>query len=184
MLQALLADVGWSPRNVELVAVAFGPGSFTGLRIGVTTGKAFAYAAGAQVAAVETMDALAAQSGPGPASLWTTLDAQRQELFVAKFSLGEDGPVRQQETRIMPQDAWLAALRAGDHVTGPPLGRLRPRLPTDVVALPEANWQPMAATVGQVAWRAFQQGQRDDVWKLAPKYIRPSAAEEKAARNM
>jgi hypothetical protein len=37
----------------------------------------------------------------------------------------------------------------------------------------------MAAAVGQVAWRAYQTGRRDDVWKLAPQYFRPSAAEEK-----
>jgi hypothetical protein len=40
-------------------------------------------------------------------------------------------------------------------------------------------WQPMAATIGQVAWTAFQAGRRDDVWTLVPNYYRASAAEEK-----
>jgi hypothetical protein len=70
-------------------------------------------------------------------------------------------------------------LQPGDRVTGPALGRLRPRLPPGVVAATEACWQPTAETVGQFAWRMFQRGWRDDLWKLAPLYYRPSAAEEK-----
>jgi hypothetical protein len=53
------------------------------------------------------------------------------------------------------------------------------RLPAEGLALPAELWQPTAATVGQVAWRAYQAGQRHDVWKLLPNYFRPSAAEEK-----
>jgi len=45
-VRELLTDAGWQPKDVELVAVTVGPGSFTGLRVGVTTAKAFAYAAG------------------------------------------------------------------------------------------------------------------------------------------
>ena len=54
-IQQLLAAADWSPKSVELVAVTVGPGSFTGLRIGVTTAKAFAYAIGAEVLGVNTL---------------------------------------------------------------------------------------------------------------------------------
>src|SRR5262245_50788842 len=63
-LKSLLADAGWPSKSVELVAVAVGPGSFTGLRIGVTTAKAFAYAVGAQVIGINTLAVLAHQSPP------------------------------------------------------------------------------------------------------------------------
>ena len=178
-LQSLLSDIGWPARSIELVAVAVGPGSFTGLRIGVTTAKTLAYAIGAQIVAVETMDALAAQAPPAPASLWTLMDAQRHELFVAKFSVSQGGTARQGATQIVSQEEWLAGLSTGDRVTGPPLGRLMPQLPRDIVVLSEEVWQPMATAVGLVAWQAYQRGQRDDVWTLSPEYYRMSAAEEK-----
>jgi tRNA threonylcarbamoyladenosine biosynthesis protein TsaB len=179
-IERLLADVGWTPKSVELVAVTVGPGSFTGLRIGVTIAKAFAYASGAEVIGLNTLKALAVQTPPSPVSLWTILDAQRQELFAAKFTVDERCHVSaERETSIVTQERWLDGLNAGDRVVGTALKRLIPKLPPVVVALPEALWQPMASAVGQVGWQHYQAGQRDDIWKLSPKYYRPSAAEEK-----
>jgi tRNA threonylcarbamoyladenosine biosynthesis protein TsaB len=179
-IQQLLAAADWSPKSVELVAVTAGPGSFTGLRIGVTTAKAFAYAIGAEVLGINTLDVLALQAPPSAAPLWTILDAQRQELFAAKYVVTEQFSIRTEvETCIIPQDEWLAALQPGDRVIGPALKRLVSRLPADVNVLGEQSWQPLAATVGQVAWKNYQVGHRDDVWKLAPNYFRLSAAEEK-----
>lgn len=179
-LKQLLAESNWSPKEIELVAVAVGPGSFTGLRIGVTTAKAFAYAVGAEVIGVNTLQALAAQVPRSTAPLWTILDAQRQELFAAKFVVGDKFEIRaESEPSIISQDDWLARLRPGERVVGPALKRLAARLPPGIIALPEGFWEPIATAVGQIAWQAYQAGQRDDVWELAPNYYRLSAAEEK-----
>ena len=183
-LRSLLADVGWSPARVELVAVTIGPGSFTGLRIGVTTAKTFAYAVGAQIIGADTLEVLAMQAPPQAGILWSIIDAQRQELFVAKFELDATGQIsRRSKTLIVPQDTWLSNLQAGDRVIGPALQRLSPRVPKDVVVLPGDLWQPTANTLGELAWQLYQAGQRDDMWKLVPNYYRPSAAEEKASKN-
>jgi tRNA threonylcarbamoyladenosine biosynthesis protein TsaB len=179
-LKQLLAAAGWSPKDVELVAVAVGPGSFTGLRIGVTTAKTLAYAVEAEVIGVNTLCTLAAQAPPSQSPLWTITDAQRQELFAAKFAVGDNLDVRAlHDTAIILQDSWLAELQPGDRVVGTALKRLAPRLPADIESLAEEYWQPMAIAVGQVAWQSYQAGKRDDVWKLAPNYYRLSAAEEK-----
>jgi hypothetical protein len=66
-------------------------------------------------------------------------------------------------------------------VCGPPLKRWREHLPAGVVVVAQECWQPQAATVGRLAWRKYQAGQRHDLWALAPVYMRPSAAEEKLA---
>jgi tRNA threonylcarbamoyladenosine biosynthesis protein TsaB len=181
-LRDLLAEASWPPRTTGLVAVTVGPGSFTGLRIGVTTAKAFAYAVGAEIIGVNTLDVLASQVTRAPSPLWAIMDAQRQELFAARFeSNGADVIPMSQQTRIVPKDQWLAGLQAGERVTGPALRGLVLRLPVGVVATPNELWQPTAAAVGKLAWRSYYAGHRDDVWKLLPKYYRPSAAEEKRA---
>ncbi len=181
-IQKALALADWPPKSVELVAVTVGPGSFTGLRIGVTTAKAFAYAIGAEVIGVNTLEALALQAPPSTAPLWAILNAQRQELFAAKFMVSEPlGIHTLQETSIIPQDLWLSNLQSGDRVAGPSLKQLAARLPSATEVLPEEHWQPTAAAVGQLAWRNYQAGERDDVWKLSPNYYRLSAAEEKHA---
>jgi tRNA threonylcarbamoyladenosine biosynthesis protein TsaB len=182
-LRDLLASVNWSPATIGLVAVAIGPGSFTGLRIGVTTAKAFAYAVGAEILGVNTLDVLATQVPQSSSPLWSIIDAQRQELFAARFDATDGSPPAAVKTQIIPQDEWLAALRPGERVTGPALRSLTPRLPPGVLAVPEELWQPTAAAVGSLAWQLYQAGRRDDVWQLIPAYYRPSAAEEKRART-
>jgi tRNA threonylcarbamoyladenosine biosynthesis protein TsaB len=180
-LQSLLAEAGWPPASIELVAVAVGPGSFTGLRIGVTTAKTFAYAVGAEIVGVNTLHVLAHQATVSCAPLWTIMDAQRGELFAARYDASPDADLRiTREPSIVAQDAWLAELRPGDRVTGPATRRVLPHLPNGVTPVPEEHWQPTAAAVGQVGWQAYRAGHRDDVWQLVPHYYRQSAAEEKA----
>jgi tRNA threonylcarbamoyladenosine biosynthesis protein TsaB len=180
----LLEQFDWPAPSIGLVSVAVGPGSFTGLRIGVTTAKTFAYAVGAELVAVNTLAVLAAQVPAVDAPLWTVIDAQRQDVFAAKFA-GNENDAAGRAPLVLPgvisQTEWLACLNDGDQVTGPALERLEKELPNGVVAAPRELWTPMAATVGHVGWRAYQQGQRDDLWQLVPLYYRLSAAEEKAA---
>jgi tRNA threonylcarbamoyladenosine biosynthesis protein TsaB len=179
-IQKLLHKSDWSPRTVDLVAVTVGPGSFTGLRIGVTTAKAFAYAAEAELLGVNTLEVLAAQAAANDTSLWAILDAQRQELFAAKFLIPKNGEQRiERETLIISREAWLSELKSGDQVTGPPLNRLGERLPPHVQITPQTLWQPMAEAVGHLAWAKYRAGERDDLWQLVPQYYRASAAEEK-----
>jgi tRNA threonylcarbamoyladenosine biosynthesis protein TsaB len=188
-LKELLTQIDWSPKSVELVAVAVGPGSFTGLRIGVTAAKTFAYAIGANIIGVNTLAALADQASlrsavPDDMPLWTILDAQRQELFAARFAADEHGRYTIDcDTSIIAQDVWLVQLRTGEAVVGPPLRTLKARLPEGVIALPENAWQPMATSVGRVGWIGYQSGRRDDLWQLLPNYYRKSAAEEKLAHR-
>ena len=120
-IQALLATAEWSAASIELVAVVVGPGSFTGLRIGVTTAKTLAYALGAAVVGVNTLDVLAAQAPADNRPLWAVLDAQRQELFAATFAGSAPRQTNTPDrTQIVPAtEAWLAESAPGESVTGP-----------------------------------------------------------------
>ncbi len=189
-IDRLLRSSAVHPGQVNLVAVTVGPGSFTGLRIGVTTAKALAYAVGAQVLGIDTLEAIAEQSKPRSAvgapresagELHAVLDAQRKELFLARFNSSDGQLLRLDDNRIVTGEAWLAGLRPGTVVTGPGLARWENRLPPGVEAAPPALRDPLAETVGRVAIAHYPGGRRDDLWKLAPQYLRASAAEEKAS---
>lgn len=184
MIGGLLDQVDWQPGSVQLVSVATGPGSFTGLRMGVTTAKTFAYAAGAKLVAIHTLAALAwpvcSISGQQGASrrLWSILNAHRHELFVACFEQAGI-PGQNPPTRVMGIPAWLAQLQPGDSVVGPPLEKLASQLPTGVEAAAKRWWQPGAVAVGQLGVPLAVQSKQVDPMQLVPQYFRKSAAEEK-----
>jgi tRNA threonylcarbamoyladenosine biosynthesis protein TsaB len=118
-VDALLKQVGWTPAEVQLVAVSIGPGSFTGLRVGVTAAKVFAYAVGAEVLGINTSEVLAAncqETRHNRVSVVT--DAQRGEIVVQSFQRQSDNsftPVAPEQ--LLEADVWLAQLVAGTEVT-------------------------------------------------------------------
>jgi tRNA threonylcarbamoyladenosine biosynthesis protein TsaB len=185
-----MAGRGIGASAIDLVATTSGPGSFTGLRVGVTTAKTFAYAAGAELIGLSTLEVLAAQVpaemlAGGAAEIHAVLDAQRKELFLGRFHRVADSELsRQEPDHIFAAEAWLQSLRSGTIVTGPGLTKLMDRLPASVAVVPSPLRQPQAATVGRLALRDYQRGRRDDLWKLAPVYLRPSYAEEKAGKHL
>jgi len=179
-IRDLLEQAGWSAREIQLVAVTAGPGSFTGLRVGIATAKALAYAAGAEVLGVGTLDAIAARCPVTTASrLHVAIDAQRRQVFAAAYQPGDAGWEAAEPVHIVDQDRWLAGLEPGSLVTGPVLRKLAERVPPGVSIAPEACWPPAAETVGALAWCDYEAGRRDDLWQFVPRYHRPSAAEEK-----
>jgi tRNA threonylcarbamoyladenosine biosynthesis protein TsaB len=182
-IEVLLHRVGWKPQDVELVAVTTGPGSFTGLRIGVTTAKTFAYATGCQVVGVHTMLAIGWRVPRDVARFSVVIDAQRNELFAAELSRVEDRIVGEESTRIVLGEDWNRELAAGSAVTGPGLETCAGQLRPDVQIVESAFWRPTAASVGEVAWRQYSSGRRDDVLQLRPQYFRRTAAEEAWDRN-
>ncbi len=179
-IQQSLGQVGWTPQDVELVAVTAGPGSFTGLRIGIATAKVFAYAVGAEVLGVDTHEALAFACPADVSRLATVIDAQRGQVVAREFERNGAGElVPCSEPQLVDVDHWLDSLAPGTRVTGPILRRLADRLPENVEPLARELWEPTATQVAFLAHKQYSGGRRDDLWQLAPVYSRLSAAEEK-----
>jgi tRNA threonylcarbamoyladenosine biosynthesis protein TsaB len=179
-IRAVLAEVGWRPKQVERIGVTTGPGSFTGLRVGLTTAKTFAYAVGAEVVGVDTLSAIALQAPPEAGPLHVAVDAHRRELFTAEY--GSDASAASQLETI---DAWLAKLSAlvasgqTPWVTGPALVALEGRLPPGLRLVLREAWVPRAASVGRLAAEVATGVRGPELWALVPTYLRASAAEEK-----
>lgn len=182
-IQQHLAELAWTPRDLHVIAVTIGPGSFTGLRIGIVTAKVLAYATGAALVGVDTLAVIAAQApATGEERLDTVLDAQRRQLFVARWRrVPPESWAAGGATVIADQDAWRQQLTPGQLVSGPGLSCLKVPIPENVRIAASDSWLPQAPTVAKLGLSRFESGERDDPWTLTPAYIRPSAAEEKAA---
>lgn len=192
LLAAALADVagrlGWAPRDAELVAVVRGPGSFTGLRVGVATAKAVAWAGGARLVGVSAFDLVAratARALPdhrGPIAV--AFDAGRGEVFAAIAARDAASPTgwTVPSGSLTPVAEWLAALPSGMCVAGPVLAVAGVAIPTRLHAAPPDAWFPTAAEAGRTALLLAAAGRCDDAATLVPDYLRPSYADEKHAR--
>ncbi len=182
-LAELMRSVGWSGPDIDLVAVDLGPGSFTGTRVGLTCAKTLAYACGAELAGVCSVDVVA-DAIPVPlagARLAVAFDAARKEVFCGLFESTPDG-WRRISLTIEPYRRWLAYGSEGYLLAGPALERYRDECPETAETVAPTLWFPSAASVARLAHRLAAKGNVvTDFWTIEPIYMRPSAAEEKAA---
>jgi tRNA threonylcarbamoyladenosine biosynthesis protein TsaB len=187
--------LGWSPGDVELLAVVRGPGSFTSLRVGVATVKAMAWATGAKLLGVSGFEVIAwraARAGGGSTDVSTArpieiaYDAGRGDVYAATARPEPSSPSGWSvgPAAILPAGDWFAALPRAAVVSGPGLELLAGRHDErpDLRIAPRECWTPTAAAAGAIALVRFAAGEADDIAGLVPDYLRPSYAQEKDAR--
>lgn len=164
--------------DLGAVAVTQGPGSFTGLRVGVTTAKVIAYSRKIHLLGVDTLAAIARQVPEKSCPFWVLMDALRGQLFAARFRQDATGRiVRQSPTELIAIEDWLGR-RGDDGVAGPGVSRVSDRIaPTSIVG-DASHAIPRAASVAQEAWELHLAGNDADPFRFVPDYYRPSYAEE------
>jgi tRNA threonylcarbamoyladenosine biosynthesis protein TsaB len=173
-IDRLLADARWTAASLQGLAVAAGPGSFTGLRIGLSTVKGLAWSLGLAVAAVPTLDALAAGLPYAAHPVCPVLDARRNEVYCSRYRWDGTSMRREWDYLALPPDALAARLDEptivlgdGAHLVASHHARLAPphrRLPS-------------AATVGVLGRLRFETGEVVSATELSAFYLRPSEAE-------
>jgi tRNA threonylcarbamoyladenosine biosynthesis protein TsaB len=180
-LQQMLADSGVRALDIDVIAVSVGPGSFTGLRVGVVCAKTLGYAARRDVAAIVTLEAVAANSPADVQRVQVVSDAQRRELFVGEYfrdrQTGRWSLAR--PISIVPGDDWLATLTKDAVVTGPGLQPWVTEAAARCRVLAPELWIPRAAVIAEMGEQAHRTGELVDAIGLQPFYLRKSAAEEK-----
>lgn len=156
MLDRALVEIGWRPADVARVAVGTGPGSFTGVRIGVALAKGIHLATGAELVGVTSLDAIASAAPPGEGSVVAVLAAMRGEVFAQVTDAAGRVHVSPACVRVVDWEAWLAGCAPGARVVGdaPPIAEGTP---------------PRARFVGQLALARAA----DDADALEPLYVRP-----------
>ncbi len=164
-------------RQIDLFACAVGPGSFTGLRIGIGMMKAFAQASGKPVAGVNTLDALAYNASGTDELVCPVIDARRGEAYTATYRNGE----RISDYRVLPLDDVLAELSGQPTVF---LGDAAENY-TDKIRGFNSHYRvahkgiimQRAGSVGLSGFSMFQKGITQDAYSLEPFYLRETQAE-------
>jgi tRNA threonylcarbamoyladenosine biosynthesis protein TsaB len=168
LIDRALDALGAGFADVRRIGVGVGPGGFTGLRIGVATGRALAQATGAEIAAVSTLEALAAAAATDRAVL-AVLDARRGEAFVAAFRDGE----RLLAPRAVAPEG-LAALADPAHAPWLAVGdgaiRFRDRL--EPAAEVPADASPLHGASALAVCRLARDAHPVDRDALLPEYVR------------
>ena len=185
-VQAMLATAGRKPQDIDFVAVISGPGSFTGLRVGITFAKIFAYSVDAKLLAIPTLEVIAAGTPSQYAPLSVAIDAQRGEVMAQDFAFQSNEWMPQGERRLERVETWWKKATAESFfLGGPVLARLAERLPATCRTVPAEFYAPNPVVLGRLAWHRFQAGEQSDLWNTLPIYSRLSAAEERRnAKNL
>lgn len=181
-IDILLREQGMTAGDCSLIAVSIGPGSFTGLRVGVVAAKTLAYAARAKLVAVDTFECIAANSPDSISEVNVIADAQRGGLFVGRYArVSSRNWKRVDEIAIVDAENWAISLAPGDAVSGWGVEKIREFLPAGAIVLEQDYWTPNAASVLRIGQALANEGKLADPFTLEPFYLRASAAEEKAA---
>lgn len=190
----LLADARAQPRSVDTVAVASGPGSFTGVRIGVTTAKLLAYALGCRLVAVDTLAAMAGaafRQRPDCQSVSVAINAYRQQLFVADWTRDQwtaataDNRLANRSRVSLVADWPLPHADRSDRLFAAEPAVVRALRQTRSLEYAEGElpailplW-PSALDVAHLGRQLAEAGHFISPLELRPNYLRDSAAEEK-----
>lgn len=177
MIDAILQEAGMHIRDVEGVAVSIGPGSFTGLRIGLSVAKGLVFGLGRSLAAVPTLEALAGRLATADSSPYVlaALDARRDEIYGQLFrrsgvELHPEGPPED-----LPVTVALGLLEGKRAVvTGDGTEKVLKEVSpgSAIVGAPPDLRRCSAATVGLLGARLLQTGTVADPATLEPRYIK------------
>jgi tRNA threonylcarbamoyladenosine biosynthesis protein TsaB len=174
-LDFLFEQVGWTPSDVDVVAVDVGPGLFGGIRAGLATAQALAGAVGARLAPVSSVDAVALRAVTGHRKIWSVVDARRGEFAVAPYQPVPGGVVREGAVELVTPESFRAIL-ASDHRDLLVVG--------DWPGMPEGFFRglhgtktgrPRYPSADAVAELAFARAEKDDLPppdEIRPRYLR------------
>ena len=188
IIDRLCSAQGWKPADVQEIYVSAGPGSFTGLRVGITVAKTLAFATGARVVAVPSVEVLARNAPEGWRNLIIVLDAKRDQIFTATFEHVAGAPALREPAHLDSLEAVLGRTPRPVHLLGEGIPYHESFIPKDDPSIhftDDTSWRGRAAVVAELGHAMARAGQFADPMTLTPIYIRKPEAEEKfeAARK-
>lgn len=178
-IESMLKAESLKPTDLTGVMASRGPGSYTGLRIGLATAKALAYATGRQLRAVNTFASIAEQAPAEAQFLSVISDALQGQIYTQHFVRRHDGWRAESSLRITTVSEFAAELAAGEWLSGPGVAVYDGQLPGENPRVSEADREPRIESVFEVGLRLAPLS-KEELFSLEPLYLRGSSAEEKA----
>ena len=168
----ILRDAGIGPADLNGLAVAIGPGSYTGLRIGLALAKGLALAHGTPLVGVPTLDILAVAQEQAEQPLLAVIQAGRKRIAAVWYKWGRSGWQAQSEPESFTWDQVLGQVREPTVICGE-LGNERPRLEREknVLLRSPAACVRRPSYLAEIARNRIADGDEDDPAALAPTYL-------------
>jgi tRNA threonylcarbamoyladenosine biosynthesis protein TsaB len=173
----LLSDNSYNIKDVNAFCVGLGPGSFTGLRIGLTTVRALAMALKKPITGVPSIDSLAHNLSGFKGRICAVIDAKQNKIYARIYTSGSNGIRPQGKIFLLTMREFLNTLKKPAIFTGDGLILYKDYI-IDILGplasfAPEATWYPRAAIIGRLGLEKLRRGRRDNIFSIAPLYIYP-----------
>ena len=181
-LKSIFNEIKWEPNDIDLIAVSIGPGSYTGLRIGVTCAKTLAYGLGKPVIDVPTLDVLVENVRDNNAkTICPVIDAKRKSVYACIYDRNNNENRRITDFLIISPDCLIDMLPESTLIFGDGIAPYKDIFSQKDLTIAEDEKLGIAdaANVAGLGMERYEQGMRCEINALAPLYLRNSEAEER-----
>lgn len=168
-IDEVIREAGINYTDLQAVAVGKGPGSYTGLRIGVSAAKGLCYALGIPLIAVDSLEILARQVNAPSGTVIPLIDARRMEAYSAAFSGGK--LLKSTWSEILTPDSFKEFTRPL-HIAGDCLQKCKTVILGDDVIYHDDLAFPSAVGLSGISYQKFVQGEFEDVAYFEPFYLK------------
>ena len=175
----MLKECGWEAKNLDAIATGIGPGSYTGLRIGLMSSRTLAMMTGARLLGISTFEILA-QHGleAGHAKVEIIADAQQDKIYAQRFENNNSHLTSASELKIVSAAEWIANRDISFAIAGPGVPKVLPLIQANQGMVVEQSGNINKESFLALALKKLFSHHSDDPLSLQPLYLRRSSAEE------
>jgi len=181
LINTVCSIAGLKTEDVGGFAVTIGPGSFTGLRIGISTIKGLAFSLGKPVVGVSSLDALAWQCAQSAYLICPLLDARKKEVYACRYRFKNNELIKDGTEKVASPTEAVRDIREPSIFVGNAVQLYREKISAELGELAHfAAWGQHTIRASSIAWlsmNGFYRQQSNDVASLVPQYIRRPDAE-------